>query len=294
MDTLQTVAAMQAEADAARAAGRRLALVPTMGALHDGHLALVADARDRADHVTVSVFVNPTQFGPGEDFDAYPRTLDADREALERAGGVDVLFAPSAPEMYPFGLPPKTTVSVADLDRHLCGPHRPGHFEGVATVVSKLLLACRPHAAVFGEKDAQQLAVLRRMVTELGFGIEVVGHPVVREADGLALSSRNRYLSADERAQATVLHQALVAAEAAVERGERSGPVLEALLRREIEAAPLARVQYARVVDAGTLQPADTLGRGGARDGRYLAALAVFFGDTRLIDNTTLCVGEGG
>ena len=283
---------MQAATDAARAAGRRLALVPTMGALHEGHLALVADARDRADHVAVSVFVNPTQFAPGEDFDAYPRTLDADRAALDAAGGVDVLFAPSATEMYPFGLPPTTTVSVGALGRHLCGPHRPGHFEGVATVVTKLLLACRPHVAVFGQKDAQQLAVLRRMAAELGFGVEVVGHPVVREADGLALSSRNRYLNPEERAQAVVLHRALVAAEAAVERGERSAAAVEALLRREVEAAPLARVQYAEVVDADALQPVETLGRGGARDGRYLAALAVFFGGTRLIDNTTLEVGD--
>ena len=283
---------MQAAAEAARAAGRRLALVPTMGALHDGHLALVADARGRADHVAVSVFVNPTQFAPGEDFDAYPRTLDADLDALEAAGGVDAVFAPTAEAMYPFGLPPTTTVSVGALGRHLCGPHRPGHFEGVATVVAKLLLACRPHVAVFGQKDAQQLAVLRRMTAELGFGVEVAGHAVVREADGLALSSRNRYLSSRERAQAVVLHRALVAAEAAVERGERSAAALEALLRREVEAAPLARVQYAEVVDADALQPVETLGRGGASGGRYLAALAVFFGDTRLIDNTTLRVGD--
>ena len=283
---------MQAAADAARAAGRRLVLVPTMGALHDGHLALVSDARTRGDHVTVSVFVNPTQFGPGEDFDAYPRTLDADLTALDAGGGVDAVFAPTASEMYPFGLPPKTAISVADLGRHLCGPHRPGHFEGVATVVAKLFLACRPHAAVFGEKDAQQLAVLRRMTAELGFGIEVIGHPIVREADGLALSSRNRYLTAEERVQAASLHRALVAAEAAVAGGERSGPALEALLRREVEAAPLARVQYAQVVDADTLQPAERLGRGGPSGGRYLAALAVFFGETRLIDNTTLRVGD--
>ena len=285
---------MQAAAEAARTAGRRLALVPTMGALHDGHLALVADARERADHVTVSVFVNPTQFAPGEDFDAYPRTLDADLAALERVGGVAAVFAPTAEAMYPFGLPPATTVSVGGVADGLCGPHRPGHFEGVATVVAKLLLACRPHVAVFGQKDAQQLAVLRRMTAELGFGVEVAGHPIVREADGLALSSRNRYLSPEERAQAVVLHRALVAAEAAVERGERSGAALEALLRREVEAAPLARVQYAEVVDADALQPAATLGRGGASAGRYLAALAVFFGDTRLIDNTTLRVGEEG
>lgn len=284
---------MQAAADAARAAGRRLALVPTMGALHDGHLALVEAARERAEHVTVSVFVNPTQFGPGEDFEAYPRTLDADLDALAEAGGVDVVFAPSAAEMYPFGLPPYATVSVRDLDRHLCGAHRPGHFEGVTSVVTKLYLACRPHVAVFGQKDAQQLSILRRMTAEMGFGIEVVGHPIVREPDGLALSSRNRYLSPEERAQAVVLRQALVAVETAVERGERGAYALRQLLAREIATAPLARLQYAEVVDADTLQPVETLAEDGPSGGRYLAAVAAFFGDTRLIDNTTLRVGTG-
>ena len=283
---------MQAAAEAARVAGRRLALVPTMGALHEGHLALVRDARRRADHVTVSVFVNPTQFGPGEDFDAYPRGLDADLAALRDAGGVDAVFAPTAEAMYPFGLPPATTVSVGTLADGLCGPHRPGHFEGVATVVAKLFLACRPHLAVFGEKDAQQLAVVRRMAAELAFGVEVAGHPVVREADGLALSSRNRYLGPEERAQAVVLHRALVAAEAAVERGERSAAALETILRAEIAAAPLARVQYAEVVDADALRPVETLAARGPSGGRYLAALAVHFGDTRLIDNTTLTVRD--
>ncbi|MGB3542029.1 pantoate--beta-alanine ligase, partial [Rubrivirga sp.] len=214
---VSTIPEMHAAADAARTAGRRLVLVPTMGALHDGHLALVRDARRRAGpdgHVTVSVFVNPTQFGPGEDFQAYPRTLEADLDALEAAGGVDAVFAPSPQEMYPFGLPPFATVSVRDLDRHLCGASRPGHFQGVTTVVTKLLLACRPHVAVFGQKDAQQLAILRRMVAELGFGLEVVGHPIVREADGLAMSSRNRYLSSEERKQAIVLSQAIRAVEA--------------------------------------------------------------------------------
>ena len=291
-----TIGAMQAAADAARAAGRRLALVPTMGALHDGHLALVRDARRRvgpAGHVTVSVFVNPTQFGPGEDFDAYPRTLDADLDALAEAGGLDAVFAPSAEAMYPFGLPPYATVSVRDLDRHLCGATRPGHFEGVTTVVTKLFLACRPHLAVFGQKDAQQLAILRRMTAELGFGIELVGHPIVREADGLALSSRNRYLSDEERAQAVVLSRALRAAEAAVADGERDEGAIREAMKAEVAAAPLAELQYAEVVDGDTLQPVDELSPESPSGGRYLAALAVFFGDTRLIDNTTLRVGQG-
>ena len=291
LDPFRTVEAMQAEAERARAAGRRLALVPTMGALHDGHLALVAAARRAADHVTVSIFVNPTQFGPGEDLEAYPRTLEADLGAL-RAAGVDAVFAPTVEAMYPFGLPPYVTVRVRDIDRHLCGATRPGHFEGVATVVSKLFLACRPHVAVFGEKDAQQLAILRRMAAEFGFGVEVVGHPIVREPDGLALSSRNRYLGPDERAQAAVLSRSLRGAVARVEAGERSVAVLEDGLRGGLETAPLARVQYASVVDAETLQPVETLREDGPSRGRYLAAVAVFFGDTRLIDNATLVVGE--
>jgi pantoate--beta-alanine ligase len=267
-----------------------------MGALHDGHLALVRDARRRGGedgHVTVSVFVNPTQFGPAEDFDAYPRALDADLDALAEAGGVDAVFAPTDAAMYPFGLPPYATVAVRDLDRHLCGATRPGHFEGVATVVTKLFLACRPHLAVFGQKDAQQLAILRRMTAELGFGVELVGHPIVREPDGLALSSRNRYLSAAERAQAVVLSRALRAAEAAVESGERDAAAIQGAMEDQIAEAPLARPQYAEVVDAGTLQPVDTLSPESPSGGRYLAALAVFFGDTRLIDNTTLEVGRG-
>ncbi len=287
---------MQAEADAARAAGRRLALVPTLGALHPGHLALVREARDRVGpdgHVTVSIFVNPTQFGPGEDFEAYPRTLDADRDALAEVGGVDVVFAPTPEAMYPFGVPPYATVAVRDLDRHLCGPYRPGHFAGVTTIVARLFLACRPHVAVFGRKDAQQLAILRRMTADLGFGVEIVGHPIVREADGLALSSRNAYLSAEERAQAVVMSQALRAARAAVASGERDPAVLRRAMGAHVATAPLARVQYAEVVDADTLWPVEALSEDSPSGGRYLAALAVFFGATRLIDNVTLRVGAG-
>ena len=284
---------MQAEADAARAAGRRLALVPTMGALHTGHLALVHDARQRVGaggHVTVSVFVNPTQFGPGEDYDAYPRTLDADRAALAEAGGVDAVFAPSAEEMYPYGLPPYASVAVRDLGDTLCGAHRPGHFDGVTSVVTKLYLACRPHLAVFGRKDAQQLAVLRRMTAEMGFGIEVVGHPIVREPDGLALSSRNRYLTPDDRQRALALSQAVRAAEQALALGVRDAGALRDALRAPFADAEGVRLQYAEVVDADTLQPVETLRADGPSDGRYLAAVAAFVGDTRLIDNTTLVV----
>ena len=296
MDLITSVAAMQATADAARAAGRRLALVPTMGALHAGHLALVEDARRRVGpdgHVAVSVFVNPTQFAPGEDFEAYPRTLDADTAALGGLGegAVDAVFAPPAPEMYPFGLPPFTTVAVRDLGRHLCGAARPGHFEGVTTVVAKLFLACRPHVAVFGEKDAQQLAILRRMAAEMGFGIEVAGHAIVREADGLALSSRNRYLSDAERTEALVLSRAVFAAEALAAAGETSAARIEAAMQAEVARAPGVRVQYAQVVDALGLQPVEALSKDGPSAGRYLAAVAAFVGTTRLIDNATLAIG---
>lgn len=299
MQTLHTVAEMQAEADRARCAGRRLALVPTMGALHEGHLALVREARQRVGpegHVTVSVFVNPTQFAPGEDYERYPRTLDADRAALaalaseDGSGGADAVFAPSAEEMYPFGLPPLTTVQVAEMGRYLCGASRPGHFEGVTSVVTKLFLACRPDVAVFGQKDAQQLAILRRMTRELGFGIEIVGHPIVREKDGLALSSRNRYLSPDERRQSVVLSRALFAAGHAAGQGERSADALRQLMREQIALAPLAEVDYVEVVDADSLAPVETLEKEGPSGGRYLAALAVRFGGTRLIDNATLRV----
>jgi pantoate--beta-alanine ligase len=278
---------MQSHADAVRAAGRRLALVPTMGALHAGHLALVDEARRLANHVTVSIFVNPTQFGPNEDFAAYPRAEGADLTALEARGGVDAVFAPAAAEMYPSGLPPLTTVRVDRLGDHLCGPFRPGHFEGVTTVVAHLFLACRPHAAVFGEKDAQQLAIIRRMTADLGFGIEIAGLPTVREPDGLAMSSRNRYLTPEQRAEAVVLRRALNAAEIAVAAGDRDAAGIIDAMRAEIAQAAGATLQYAEVVEAETLQPVERLAAG-----RYLAALAVLLGRTRLIDNTVLVIGD--
>lgn len=281
MEVVATVAEMQARAEAARCAGSRLALVPTMGALHAGHLALVEEARRRADHVTVSIFVNPTQFGPGEDFARYPRTLEADLAALEGLGGVACVFAPSVEEMYPGGAEPLVSVEVAELDRPLCGASRPGHFRGVATVVAKLFLACRPHVAVFGKKDAQQFVLLRRMAQELRFGIEVVGLETVREADGLAMSSRNRYLDEEERAQAVVLHRALEAVREAVRAGERRPAALVDTMRRIVGEAPRARLEYAEVVDAEALQPVEAL-----RPGQeVIAALAAYLGRARLIDN---------
>ncbi|MEF8815208.1 MAG: pantoate--beta-alanine ligase [Salinibacter sp.] len=286
MELIRTVDAMQAHADAARADGQTLALVPTLGALHDGHLALVRRALEAADHVTVSVFVNPTQFGPGEDYDTYPRDLGGDRETL-RALDVDTLFAPSVEEMYPYSddeaLPgPLAWVDMVRLDEHLCGAHREDHFRGVTTVVTKLFHACKPDVAVFGKKDAQQYVILQRLAEDLLFDIDIVGVPTVREPDGLAQSSRNEYLDPDEREQATVLYEAVTAAEEAIEGGEQAAEAVVGAMENALAAAPDADVQYAELVDAHTLQPVDHLAPGQ----EVLAAVAVFFGDTRLIDNT--------
>lgn len=286
MKLIRTVDAMQSYADAARAAGVRVALVPTMGALHEGHLALIRTAKEHADRVVVSVFVNPTQFGPDEDYDAYPRDLEGDRDKLE-ALDVDALFAPTVEEMYPGesfdeeGPPSLTWVEVEKLDEHLCGRYREGHFRGVTTVVTKLFHACKPHVAVFGRKDAQQFVIIRRMVQDLLFDIEIVGVPTVREPDGLARSSRNAYLSEAEREQATVLYRAVEAARARIEAGEQRGEAIVEAMRSELDRAPDARVQYADVVDAATLQPLKRIDPGQ----HVLAAVAVFFGETRLIDN---------
>ena len=258
-----------------------------MGALHGGHLALVREAKKQADHVTVPHFGPPTQVRPGAQSEWFARTRDGDMEPVESIVRVVVVFAPSSEEIYPFALPPFATVSVRDLDKHLCGAFREGHFEGVTSVVTRLFLACRPDIAVFGQKDAQQLAILKRMTAELDFGIEIIGYPIVREEDGLAISSRNRYLGAEERRQATVLSQAVRNAFGQVEKGERDVTVLIDTMQQIIASAPLARLQYAEIVDAENLQPVRTL-----RQGRYLAALAVFFGDTRLIDNTTLEIAQ--
>jgi pantoate--beta-alanine ligase len=276
---LTTPAAMQAWSDATRTAGRRIGLVPTMGYLHDGHLSLVAEARRRADACVASIFVNPMQFGPREDLSAYPRDLERDRAALSGAG-VEVLYLPTAADMYPPGF--QTEVTVTGMTAGLCGRSRPGHFRGVTTVVTKLFNAVRPHVAVFGEKDYQQLAVLRRMAADLDMGVEVVGMPIVREADGLAMSSRNAYLSSDERRAARCLSRALGAARLACARGERRAAGVLAAATSELAAEPLARVDYAELVDAGSLEPTDALER------PALLALAVFIGRTRLIDNAVL------
>jgi pantoate--beta-alanine ligase len=276
---LTAPAAMRDWAEAARMAGRRIGLVPTMGYLHDGHLALVAEARRRADASVVSIFVNPLQFGPQEDLERYPRDLARDRARLA-AAGVDMLYAPEVAAMYPDGF--QTEVEVPRMTAGLCGRSRPGHFLGVTTVVAKLFNAVRPHVAVFGEKDFQQLAAIRRMATDLDFGVEVVGVPTVREPDGVAMSSRNAYLSAPERLAARCLSRALAAGRAAVVEGLRDCGEVLARVRAVLAAEPLARVDYAALVDADTIEPVDVI------DGPTLLALAVFIGRTRLIDNTVL------
>jgi len=279
MHFLTTIAGVRSRREEAARLGARIALVPTMGALHAGHLALVARGRELADEVWASVFVNPAQFGPGEDFAAYPRTLERDRDLLAGAGAA-VLFAPNAKEMYP--RTPAVAIDVPALAAGMCGAFRPGHFAGVALVVTKLLAIVRPHVAVFGAKDYQQAAVVRRLAADLDLATAIDVAPTVREPDGLAMSSRNAYLSPDERRAAPVLHRALTAAAAAIAAGERSGPALEALMAATVAAEPLARVQYAAAADPGDLAPVTRVGR------RVLLALAAHVGATRLIDNVVV------
>jgi len=287
MTVVETVRGMQAWADQARAAGLRIGFVPTMGYLHEGHMSLVEEARRRADRCVVSIFVNPLQFGANEDLSRYPRDLERD-SAMLRAAGVDVLYLPDAPAMYPSGF--QTEVSVTRLTRGLCGVSRPTHFRGVTTVVAKLFHTVKPHVAVFGQKDFQQLAAIERMVADLDMDVEIVGAPIVREADGLAMSSRNVYLAADERRAALCLARAWQAARRRFDEGERNAAALLQATRAVIEAEPLARTDYVELVDRYTLEPIERIER------PALLALAVFIGKTRLIDNQVLIPlppGEG-
>ncbi|HKB02202.1 MAG TPA: pantoate--beta-alanine ligase [Gemmataceae bacterium] len=274
-----TIVETRAAVAAARKAGRRIGFVPTMGALHAGHAALIRAARAECDYVVVSIFVNPTQFGPAEDFVRYPRPLQSDRE-LCGAVGTDLIFAPTAEEMYPPDS--RTLVEVTGLQDVLCGVSRPGHFRGVATVVLKLFNIVQPDVAYFGQKDAQQALIIRRMVADLNLSLTVRVHPTVREPDGLAMSSRNRHLDPAQRLHAASLYRALRKAQELVAAGERSVPVLERAMIDVIVAAPGARIDYARVLDAETLDAVPTIQR------PALAAVAAFFGATRLIDNTIL------
>jgi pantoate--beta-alanine ligase len=279
----RTVAEMRAACRAAHQERRRLGFVPTMGALHAGHISLVRAAREQCDAVAVSIFVNPTQFGPKEDFSKYPRTFERDRELLE-AEGVAILFAPSDQEMYPSGA--TTFVTVEGLSDKLCGRSRPGHFRGVTTVVAKLFNIVAPDLAFFGQKDAAQVAIIRRMVRDLDLDVEIVVCPIVREPDGLALSSRNAYLDPQQRQQATVLHRSLMRVQALADRGESDSDRLIAAALEVFQQQPEVRLDYFEIVDCDTLDPVADTARGA------LVAVAAFVGTTRLIDNIVLRGGS--
>jgi len=286
---MKSIPVVRAEAEMRELTGRwrrkglTIGLVPTMGALHRGHLSLVELALRRARRVVVSVFVNPAQFGPGEDLDNYPRDLEGDTVLVAEAGG-HAVFSPPPEEIYP---PEHSTkVVVNNLTGTLCGAYRPGHFDGVTTVCSILFGIVGPDLAVFGRKDAQQLAVIRRMVRDLHMNVEIVQGDIVRENDGLAMSSRNAYLDPGERRDAALIHRAMLAAEEAVKGGERNAERIISMVSAIIESSPLARVQYVSLVDPHSLQPVPALNPTG------LLAVAVYFGGTRLIDNTILTSGS--
>ena len=276
MKTLTRVAEMQTAAAGLRGAGKRLGFVPTMGALHEGHLALVRRAKQETDVTVVSLFVNPAQFGPSEDYLNYPRDFERDSELLRREG-VDILFAPPVEEIYPAGF--QTYATVEPVGAPLEGQFRPGHFRGVATVVLKLFNIVQPDRAYFGRKDGQQCTVVSRLVRDLNLPVEIVVCPIVREPDGLAMSSRNAYLNPDERQAARVLYQSLCRARELMQGGERRAAVIAEAMRKLIEQESQARIDYVAVVDAETLQPVDQV------RGRVLVPLAVWIGRARLLDN---------
>ena len=280
MDTVKKIDVLRSRLKEASRNGKSVGLVPTMGFLHEGHLSLIKRAREENDLLVVSLFVNPTQFGPGEDLESYPRDLEKDADSCS-AEGADILFAPDAGEMYleDYG----TYVEVSgDLTKGLCGKSRPTHFRGVTSVVSKLFNIVEPDRAYFGQKDAQQVAVIKRMVRDLNFDVEIVVCPIVREADGLAKSSRNIYLSEVERKAALVLNRSLKAAAERISSGERNGDEIKAMVENMIKQEPLSAIDYVEVVDAENMKPLEIL------KGSVLLALAVRFGKARLIDNIRL------
>lgn len=279
MKICKTISEARAACRAARLQGQRLGLVPTMGALHEGHLSLVRAAKAQCDAVTASIFVNPTQFGPTEDLAKYPRQFERDCELLE-AEGVEIVFAPSAEEMYPQGA--ASWVIVEGLSESLDGRSRPGHFRGVTTVVAKLFHITEPDAAFFGQKDAAQLAVIRRMVRDLDFPVEVVACPIVREPDGLAMSSRNAYLSREERERALVLQRSLQRVQQLFQDGVRDSAKLISAGKQVFESEPAVRLDYFEIVDPETLQPVEEIAT------NALVAVAAYVGSTRLIDNVIL------
>ncbi|MGD0570454.1 MAG: pantoate--beta-alanine ligase [Candidatus Sulfotelmatobacter sp.] len=278
MKICETIENMRSACRAARASGKRLGFVPTMGALHEGHLSLVRAAKTSCDLVAASIFVNPAQFGPNEDLAKYPRDFERDRDLLQREG-VELLFAPSVEEMYPAGA--VTWVTVGELSSRLDGLSRPGHFRGVTTVVAKLFHIVEPDAAFFGQKDAAQLAIIRRMVRDLNFPVEIVACPIVREPDGLAMSSRNAYLDPLQRKQALVLYRSLTKVRKLWDAGERDAAKLAAAGREEVEEKSV-RLDYFEIVDAQSLEPVENVAKGA------LVAVAAYVGPTRLIDNLVL------
>lgn len=279
MLTISSAAEMTAISKEARRSGKRVGLVPTMGALHDGHLSLVRAARTQSDVVAVSIFVNPTQFGPKEDFSRYPRTFERDC-ALLQAEKVDVIFNPSVEEMYPGG--PPTWVTVEGLSEKLDGRSRPGHFRGVTTVVSKLFNIVQPDVAFFGQKDAAQAAVIRKMVRDLDFDVRIVVCPIVREKDGLAMSSRNVYLTPEQRKQATVLYRSLMRVQTLADQGESDAAKLTMAGKQVIAEEPQVRLDFFEIVNRDTLDPVSDICKGA------LVAVAAYVGETRLIDNVVL------
>ena len=279
MQVCKTIQEMRAACSAAKQSDQRLGLVPTMGALHEGHLSLIRAAKKQCDVVAASIFVNPTQFGPNEDFTKYPRSFERDCQLLEREG-VDLLFAPAAEEMYLQGM--MTWVSVEGLSNRLCGKSRPGHFRGVTTVVAKLFQIIQPNAAFFGQKDAAQLAIIRRMVRDLNIPVEIVGCPIMREADGLAMSSRNSYLDPQQRKMAPVLYRSLLKIQQVFKEGEHRAIKLIDIGKQVIAEQPAVRLDYLEIVDPDTLEAISEVAASA------LVAVAAFVGGTRLIDNILL------
>jgi len=278
MEVIKSPSEMQQRASAWRREGKVIAFVPTMGYFHEGHLSLMREGRERGDVLVVSIFVNPTQFGPGEDFDRYPRDMERDLRMAEEVG-VDVIFAPTVEEMYPEGY--QTYVEVEKVTKYLCGLSRPGHFRGVTTVVTKLFNIVKPHVALFGQKDYQQLITIQRMVKDLNMDVEIVGMPTVREEDGLAASSRNVYLSPEERKAALSLHRSLRRAEELFSEGVRESQRILEEVKKVLEAEPLVKIDYVHVCDPETLEDIE-----GPIGERALVAVAAKVGITRLIDNT--------
>jgi pantoate--beta-alanine ligase len=279
MQTIKDIAEMQALAEKWRRAGKKIALVPTMGALHEGHLSLMDYGRVEADFLVVSIFVNPIQFGPKEDFEKYPRDLEGDSRMTEKMG-VDVIFSPEAAALYPSSF--QTYVNVDQVTKHLCGASRPGHFRGVTTVVCKLFQIVKPHLAIFGWKDYQQVCVIKQMVIDINMDVEIVGRPIVREADGLAMSSRNVYLSPEERLAARSLSESLKAALSLYNEGERNSEIILSKVLAIIMQHPIIKIDYVKLCHPRTLEDITIIDESG------VLALAVWCGNTRLIDNCIL------